>query len=81
MRPYLYELSWVVETDVHSFFYREFKVFDGEEKAKTYGKKREDELNEGISIEERPRDGFYYKYLGSHKIKDIDGFLIDLKYK
>jgi len=40
VRPYLYELNWLVETDVHSFLYREFKVFDGEEKVKKYGIKR-----------------------------------------
>lgn len=81
MKPHLYELNWHVETDVHSFCYREFKVFDKEKKVEKYGKKREVELNDGMSINEKSHDGFYYKYLIAHKVKDIDGFLIDLKYQ
>ncbi|MEW6374747.1 MAG: hypothetical protein AB1502_03025 [Thermodesulfobacteriota bacterium] len=81
MKPRLYELNWHVETDAHSFLYREFKVLDEREKVRKYGKKREAELNEGMSINERSNDGFYYRYLGAHRVKDIDGFLIDLKYK
>jgi hypothetical protein len=81
MRPFLYELNWLVETDVNSFLYREFKVFDGEERAKKFGKKREAQLNDGIPIEEKSHNGFCYKYLGVHKVKDIDGFLIELKHE
>jgi len=81
MKPRLYELNWHVETDIHSFCYREFKVFDGQEKTRKYGKKREAELNDGMSIQERSHEGYYYKYIGANRVKNIDGFLIDLKYQ
>lgn len=79
MKPRLYDLCWQVETDVHSFCYRDFKVFDSEEKARKYGKNREAELNDGMTVEERSQDGFYYKYLHAQEVKDIDEFLVKLK--
>ena len=51
MNHCLYKLCWQVETDVHSFCYREFKVFRSVVEARKYGEKRETELNDGISIE------------------------------
>jgi hypothetical protein len=79
MKQRLYELCWQVETDVHSFCYREFKVFRSELEARQYGKKREADLNNGLSIEDQAQDGFCYKYLDAHEVKDIDGFTIELK--
>lgn len=75
----LYELCWQVETDAHSFCYREFKVFRSDMEAREYGKNREAELNDGLPAEERAQDGFCYKYLCAHQLKDIDGFTIELK--
>lgn len=75
----LYELCWQVETDVHSFYYPEFKVFRSEVEARRYGKKREAELNNGVSIEECAQDGFCYKYLDAHEVKHIDEFTVELK--
>lgn len=77
----LYELCWQVETDFHSFCYREFKVFGSGDEAKLYGKKREIQLNDGLAIEKRSQDGFYYKYLSFQKIKDIDGFTVLLSHQ
>lgn len=79
MRPRLYELCWQIETDAHSFIYREFKVSHSDVQATEYGKKREVELNENTSIEERSQNGFYFKYLGAYEVKDIDGFIVQLK--
>ena len=75
----LYEICWQVETDSHSFCYREFKVFRSIAEAREFGEKRETELNEGMSIEERAQDGFYYKYLDVHAVEDIDQFTVELK--
>jgi hypothetical protein len=79
MNDRLYELCWQVETDVHSFIYREFKVFRSDIEAREYGQKRESELNDGLPTEERAQDGFCYKYLCANVVKDIDGFAIELK--
>ncbi|HID43726.1 MAG TPA: hypothetical protein EYP30_08160 [Archaeoglobaceae archaeon] len=79
MNPRLYELCWQVETDAHSFCYCEHKIFRSDEEAREYGKKREIELNNGLPAEERAQDGFCYKYLSAHEVKDIDGFAIELK--
>jgi hypothetical protein len=77
----LYELLWNVETDLHSFLYREYKVFGSNSEARRYAKNREVELNEGETIEERAQDGYCYKHLSACKIKEIDGFLVKLVYK
>lgn len=79
MKPRIYELSWQVETDVHSFYHRELRVFRSEVEARQYGKEQELELNNGMSIERRAQDGFYYKFIDYDEIKDIDGFPIELK--
>lgn len=79
MKPSLYELCWQVETDAHSFIYREFKVFRSVLEIGEYGKKREFELNDGMSIKRRSQDGFYYKFIGSHEVEHIDGFGIRLR--
>ena len=79
MKPDLYELLWEVETDVCSFLYREFKVFCSDEEAKEYGKRREMDLNEGASIEERAHeDGYYFEYYSACKVREVDGFVVNL---
>ena len=79
MDHYLYELCWLVETDAHSFCYREFKVFRSDTEAREYGEKREIELNDGLLREQRAQNGFCYKYLCANVVRDIDGFAIELK--
>jgi len=78
MKPHLYELLWEVETDLPSFLYREFKVFSSDAEARQYGTRRETELNGGVSIEERVQDGYYFKYYSACKVKEIDGFVVNL---
>jgi hypothetical protein len=78
MKQHLYELLWDVETDVCSFLYREFKVFNSNQEAEQYGVKRGEELNGGSSIEERAQDGYYFKYFSAHKVREIDGFTVNL---
>ena len=78
-RSRLYDLCWQVETDAHSFCYREFKVFRSDAAARHYGKKREGELNGGLSIEEKAQDGFYFEYLDAQEVENIDGFTVELK--
>jgi hypothetical protein len=78
MENHLYELLWDVETDSLNFLYRELKVFRSEVEARDYGKKRETELNEGVSFEERAQDGYYFKYNSASKVRKIDGFQIKL---
>lgn len=78
MKQCLYELCWQVETDVHSFCYREFRVFRSKSEAVRYGKKHENQLNDGVTIEKRSQDGFCYKYLCAQEINDIDGFKVEL---
>lgn len=79
VRSRLYELCWQVDTDVHSFCYREFKVFRSDVGARDYGKKREGELNGGLSIEERAQDGFCFRYLDAQEVENIDGFIVEVK--
>jgi hypothetical protein len=78
MKDHLYELLWHVETDSLSFFYRELKVFRSEKEIGEYSKKREIELNGGVSFEERAHDGYYFKFYNASKVKEIDGFQIKL---
>lgn len=80
MKQRLYELLWEVETDVHGFYYSEFKVFCSEAEVRHYGKRRETELNDGLSIEMRAQDGYYLKYRGAHEVKEIDGFRVELSH-
>ncbi|GFP32151.1 hypothetical protein HKBW3S42_00456 [Candidatus Hakubella thermalkaliphila] len=80
MKQRLYELLWEVETDVHGFYYREFKVFRSEVEVGQYGKRRETELNDGLPIEMRAQDGYYFKYRGAHEVKEIDGFRVKLSH-
>lgn len=74
----LYELFWEVETDTLSFPYREFKIFTSEVGVKRYGKRREVELNRGVPLEERAHNGYYFKYRGALRVKEIDGFVVKL---
>lgn len=78
MKPHLYELLWQVETDLPSVLYREFKVFSSHAEAKQYGMRREMKLNGGVSIEESAQDGYYFKYYSACKVKEIDGFVVNL---
>ena len=80
MRRRLYELFWQVETDVLGFYYREFKVFCSEAEVRQYGRRRETELNDGLSIEMRAQDGYYFQYRGAHEVKEIDGFRVELSH-
>ena len=80
MNRNLYELFWQVETDPLSFIYREYKVFFSEAEAKEYGRRREQELNKGASIKDRAHiDGYYFKYLNSSPVEEIDGFVVKLQ--
>lgn len=79
VRSRLYELCWQVDTDVHSFCYRELKVFRSDAAARYYGKKREGELNGGLSIEERAQDGFCFRYLDAHELENVDGFIVEVR--
>jgi len=75
----LYELLWDVETDVCCFLYREFKVFSSDVEAQQYGGRRQTELNEGMSTEERVhQDGYYFSFYGASKVRQIDGFAISV---
>ena len=78
MMSQLYELLWEVVTDVNTSIYREFKVFHSHSEASRYGRHRERELNEGVSIERRALDGYYYKYRFATEVKLIDGYEISL---
>lgn len=80
MKQHLYEVLWQVETDSHSFLYREFKVLCSKVEAEQYGRGREEKLNEGVSIEEKAQDGYCFKYLGASKLTEIDGFKLRLVY-
>lgn len=64
----LYELFWEIETDVHGFCYREFKVFYSEAEVRHYGEIRETELNGGLSIEMQAQGGYYFKYRGAYQV-------------
>jgi hypothetical protein len=78
MKPQLYELLWELCTDVGEFYYREIKVFHSDAKARSYGKRRERELNDGLSIERRAQDGFFFKYRFATQIEEVDGYPIHL---
>ena len=78
MKNHLYELLWDVETDSLSSLYRELRVFISDREARKYGKRRQTELNEGLSFEECAQDGYYFEFKGSSKIREIDGFKIEL---
>ncbi len=81
MKEHLYEILWQVETDSHSFLYREFKVFRSESEAKQYGERREVELNEQAPIEDRAQDGYYFRYYSTNVVSEIDDFIIKLALK
>lgn len=51
----LYELYWQVETDVHSFCYREFKVFRSDVAAREYGKNGRPNLTMGYQLKNELR--------------------------
>lgn len=78
MKSHLHELLWQLETDVGIFVYSEFKVFRSKAEAKRYGRRREIELNGGVSIEERAQDGYCFKYHGANKLREINGFIVNL---
>ncbi|MFQ6114414.1 MAG: hypothetical protein ACE5NG_10080 [bacterium] len=78
MQPNLYEILWDVETDVCSFLYREFKVFNSHAEAKKFGIERETYFNEGKSMDEIAQDGYYFKYHSACEVNEIDGYVVNL---
>jgi len=78
MNLQLYELIWELVTDIGTFGYREFKVFGSAKDVRRYGRKREQDLNNGLPIKERAHDGYYYKYCGAVTVEQIDGYRISL---
>ena len=56
-------------------------MFSSDAEVKQYGMRPEEELNGGESIEVRAQDGYYFKYRGACKVREIDGFPVNLSNK
>ncbi|MCX7967697.1 MAG: hypothetical protein N3B10_04295 [Armatimonadetes bacterium] len=74
----LYEIRWELATDVGEFHFSEVKVFASEKESRRYGRARQRELNNGLSISEKAQDGYYFKFRGAEPLDEIDGFSVIL---
>jgi hypothetical protein len=78
MSKHLYEISWMIMTDVCHFLKARLKVFENEDEAVSYGLSEEISLNDGQLPVEKALDGFCYKFFDVRRIDTIDGFPITL---
>lgn len=74
----IYEVIINIRCLEFEFIRRDWKVFASEEEATEYGLKVQDELNDGLTPEEKAEDGYYFKYWFSRPIDDIDGYALSV---
>lgn len=77
----IYQLNWLITSDVFETFSTEWKVFDSKARAKTYGLSKQKEKNGGLLPEEKAEDGYCYRFISAEPVKEIDGFRISLEPK
>jgi hypothetical protein len=82
MPKQIYELVWTIRCAVGGeeleFLRTEWKVFESEPTARAYGLHVQDELNDGLPIEEKADDGYYFRFAYEEPVEEIDGYRISL---
>jgi len=79
MAKQIYELGWSVIGDSFETLKTEWKVFDTAEEAKAYGTSEQDELNDGLSVEEKAWEGVCFRFQYARPIEDVDGYRVILQ--
>jgi hypothetical protein len=74
----IYEVLFKIRCLDFEFIRSEWKVFQSEEEARAYGLKVQDELNDGLTPEEKADDGYYFEYWFSWPLNEIDGFPVSI---
>ncbi|MDP2895941.1 MAG: hypothetical protein Q8Q12_05195 [bacterium] len=74
----IYEVIINIRCLEFEFIRSEWKVFTSEDEARGYGLKVQDELNDGLSPEEKAGDGYYFQYWFCRPVEEIDGFPVSV---
>jgi phosphatidylserine decarboxylase len=78
MSKQLYEIYWMIMTDVCHFLKTDWKVFNNLVEAKAYGLVEELRLNDGRSPVEKAWDGYCYQFFDARQIESVDGHQVTL---
>ena len=76
MAKQVYELVYKLRCLDFEFVRKVWKVFDSDAEAKAYGRKEQDELNGGLSPDEKAWDGYCYIFDYARPVEEVDGFQI-----
>ena len=76
MPKQIYEASWKIRCLEFEFVTTQWKVFDSETEAKTYGYQWQNEANEGLAPCERAEDGYCYQFTSAYPVTEVDGYEI-----
>jgi hypothetical protein len=74
----IYEVIIKIRCLEFEFIRSEWKVFASGEEARAYGLKVQDELNDGLTPEDKADDGYYFQYWFSREVEEIDGFPVSI---
>ena len=75
----LYEVILKIRCLEFEFIRSEWKVFASEDEARGYGLKVQDELNDGLTPQDKADDGYYFQYWFSREVEEIDGFRVSIR--
>jgi len=76
MSPKIYEIGWIIGCCEYEFLKTEWHVFASHEEARSYGLRRENELNDGLPAEEKGFEGSYYRYYYAQPVEQLGEYTI-----
>jgi hypothetical protein len=79
MSPKIYEIGWIIGCCEYEFLKTEWHVFASHEEARSYGLRRENELNDGLPAEEKAFEGYYYRYYYAQPVEQLGEYTIALE--
>lgn len=72
----IYEIIWEARCLEFAFGVTHWKVFDSEDGARAYGRRKQDEWNDGLPPCEKADDGYYYRLIDAYPVHEVDGYKI-----
>lgn len=78
MAKQIYEIMWEARCLEFAFGVSHWKVFDSKDAARSYGRQKQDEWNDGLPPGEKADDGYYYKFIGALRVNEVDGYKVML---
>ena len=81
MPKQIYEIVWKIRCLEFEFVTNQWKVFDSETEAWTYGYQWQNEASEGLSPCEKVEDGYCYQFMGAYPVDEVDGYQILIEIK